>query len=290
MDRYSKQSKSFASGMAGAAAIYAKKVSSAAPAPSSQKSVKVEPGKASLAVPSQAQKVVFSQPQETGKGNQIQTNVVYAVDYLKDKMDKWITFGVILSYLSLTDIEESYKVALRTILANHSQVEFSKKSGDENGSFRFKPKLNIRSADDLLAALQSMTSFRGIDVKDLKEGWPNVDETINVLEAAHKILVTRHKKDNAPRFVYPDDPSLYFQMDSEFKGFWLGIKLAEYTDAAMLEDAVLKANQTPANKQKKVDKGPVRKVEKKARKTKSGGKRTNTHLVGVLKNYDNKRR
>lgn len=289
MDRLNKQNKSFAASMAGASSKFAKKVGASAStsAYAPQKPVKREAGDF-LAVPP-AQKVVFSQPQETGKGTQIQTQVVYAVEYLKGKMDTSMNLGTILSYLSLSDAEKTYKDALRVILSRHPQVDFDPTAYGGEGSYRFKPKHNIRSEEDLLGALQGMVAFRGLDVKELKEGWPSIDKTLHKLEQQHKVLVTKHKKDSAPRFVYHDDPTLYFTLDKEFKQTWLQLKLTDL-NKEQLTEAVVKAHQIPTNKVGKVDKGPQKKVEKKARKARRNGKTTNKHMVGMLKDYSHLRK
>ena len=104
---------------------------------------------------------------------------------------------------------------------------------------------------------------------------------IDKLEGEGKVLATRNKKDNQAKMVWLDDPSLKFTVDDEFKAMWLQIKVP---DAATVAAALQKENLVPASKVQLVKK-PAKVQEKKKKKARQGGKVTNKHMIGVLKDY-----
>ena len=118
-------------------------------------------------------------------------------------------------------------------------------------------------------------------VRELREGWPGVDDAVTKLEGEGKLLVTRNKKDNQAKMIWQNDPSLEYRIDDEFQAIWNRIKLPE---PEALADELEKENLTPANKSR----GLVvkqQKQQKQKRKPRRGGKTTNTHMMGVLRDY-----
>ena len=224
--------------------------------------------------------VPFSQPADTGVGQHIMTQVTYAIEHLK-KRDEPQTFAAILEYLSMQTREESYKNALEKILIKHEKVNYEPKREGHPAVFSFRPVHNIRSAESLLRYLQAQHTAQGLSVKELRDGWPDAEDTISKLETEGKLLVTRNKKDNHARMVWPNDPSLNFEIDDEFKAIWHKIKLPE---PAALADELEKEGLTPANKHR-ITKKPVKTQEKPKRKARAGGKTTNVHMAGVLRDY-----
>ena len=223
---------------------------------------------------------VFSQPKDTGTGVHIITQVTYALDKLKEKDVPW-TWQRLGEYLSLHGREKGYGQALKTILRNHEKVNYQKIDGNEKDLFSFRPIHDIRSADGLLRYLQSQPTAQALSVKDLKDGWHGALDTIDSLEKQGKLSVTRHKKDDSARFVWLNAPSLVFSIDQEFKTMWQKIKLPE---PGALADELEREGLTPANKSRAVKVKPV-KQEKKTKRARKGGKTTNTHMAGVLRDY-----
>ena len=160
-------------------------------------------------------------------------------------------------------------------------MNYMKIDGREKDLFSFRPIHNIRSADGLLRYLQSQPTAQALSVKDLKDGWHGALDAIDNLEKQGRLSVTRHKKDDSARFVWPNDPSLFFPIDQEFRKIWQKIKLPE---PAVLADELEREGLTPANKSRSVKMKPV-KQEKKTKRARKGGKTTNTHMAGVLRDY-----
>lgn len=224
----------------------------------------------------------YSQPANTGSGKDIMTQVYFAIEHLKSKGIP-LKFADIVSYLSLQHRanDEGYVQALRRILQQHEKIDFDPSGANGEGTFRFRPPHNIRTADQLLQKLQSQTTAAGMSVKELREGWPNVEETINRLEKDGKLLVTRNNKDDHAKMVWPNDPSLIQHFDDEFRQIWERIKIP---DQQTVKEELERAGITPTNKNKVVKARP--KVEqKKAKKPRRSGKTTNVHMMGVLRDY-----
>ncbi|GAM36730.1 hypothetical protein EIK77_002804 [Talaromyces pinophilus] len=231
--------------------------------------------------------IVYSQPADTGTGKDIMTNVLYAIQKMKEK-NAPLTFEDIVGYLSLQERrhDQGYVHALRSILQVHDKVNYDPSGADGKGTFSFRPPHNIRSEEQLLQKLQSQTTMTGILVKDLKEGWPGVEQTIDKLEQEGKLLVTRNKKDNHPKMVWANDPSLMHKFDDEFRQIWEKTKVPDQQQ--VIED-LEKAGMIPTNKNKVVKPRP--KVEqKKTKKPRRTGKTTNTHMMGILRDYSHLKR
>lgn len=224
---------------------------------------------------------VYSQPANTGTGKNIMTQITYAIEHLKTK-GKPQTFKELLSYLSLQQGDNKHKRIIEKILRSHDRVDYEDKGDGREGTYSYRPFHNIRSGKLLLGFLQSQPTAQGLDVRELRDGWPGVEEAIDKLEAEGKLLVTRNKKDNHAKMVWPDDPSLAVHIDDEFQAIWHKIKLPE---ATALADELEKANLTPANEIRDVRVKP-KALEKKTKKPRKSGKITNKHMpADILRDY-----
>ncbi|EEH33933.1 transcription initiation factor IIE subunit beta [Paracoccidioides lutzii Pb01] len=230
---------------------------------------------------------VYSQPVNTGTGKDIMTQVVFAIDHMKSK-DYSLKFSDILSYLSLHQQghDPGYIQALKRILQSHEKVQYDPSGANGEGTFRFKPPHDIRTAEQLLRKLQSQPTAQGMSVRELREGWPTIVQTIDKLEKEGKLLVTRNKKDDHPKMVWANDPSLIQHFDPEFRAIWEKIKIP---DQQTVTEELEKAGITPTSKNKVVKPRP--KVEnKKVKKARRSGKTTNTHMTGILRDYSHLKR
>ena len=226
------------------------------------------------------QNLVYSQPADTGTGRNIMTQVTYAIEYLKTKGTPQ-TLTDLLSYLSIQHRENEYKRTIGTILMSHEKVEYDRKNDGGEGTFRFRPVHNIRSKDSLLGHVQSQRTAQGLSVRELRDGWPGAEAAIDELEREGRLLVTRNKKDNHAKMVWANDSSLSFTIDEEFQAIWQKIKLPE---PKVLADELERAGLTPASKSRNTKKS-IKQEVKKSRKPRRGGKTTNTHMAGVLRDY-----
>lgn len=222
--------------------------------------------------------VTYSQPAATGLGQEMMTRVHYAVEYLKEK-DRAIKFDDIFKYLSIPPDRKDEGRRLRSALTSHPKVEFDKAAG----TFKFRPIHNVRSADELRAYLQQQKTAAGIKVAELRDGWPGAIAAIDELEREGTVLVTRNKKDNVPKMVWPNDPSLGLPkaVDDDFQAYWHKIKVPEPTD---LRKDLEKAGLTPTSQVKEIT--PVNGMAKKKRRiNRKAGRSNNTHMAHILKDY-----
>lgn len=241
-------------------------------------------------------------------GRSLLNHITFAVEYLQGK-ETAVPFSAILSYLSLSPNDSLKEVlAVQQILRKHANVEFIPDGAPSpspsapaagtaagptpewnKGMYRFQPKYNIRSSSDLIAYLQAQRSFTGIPVKDLREGWSGAIQVINELEQEHRLLVVRNRKDNQARMIWLGDPTLHKQIDPEFQSMWHKIKVPPEVDlpAMLRKDGHKSTSADPS-----LDAGNGKAALKAAtvlKKPRRAGKTTNTHMLGLLKDYSSRR-
>lgn len=295
----SKQTKLFKSDVTAAAGGVSNGKRPAAPKPASvpspapsnasnaSKSEKDNKRKREVATPVAAN-TVYSQPERTGYGTEAFTQVTYVIEFLKNK-DEPKTFEEILQYLSQHNADEGQKKLIAQILRRHDRVTYTPNPNDASwhaGHFSHRPLINVRNKNDLIDYLQRKSDAQGVLVKDLKDGWPDCEESINELEGQNKILVTRTKKDNHARMVWSNDPSLVHKVDPEFQVMWQNVQLPSVDD---LVRKLLEAGQKPASEDpSKRIKAALKPKEKKKKAARKGGKVTNTHMAHLLVDYKDK--
>jgi hypothetical protein len=164
-------------------------------------------------------------PQLTGYGSEVKTQMTFAVEHLKKKGEPRAV-NDILGFLSLTNHPEEHKRELIESLRGHPRVDWKPDASLSEqtwrtGTYEHRPIIpGVKDGTSLLAHLQRKTDASGVSVRDLKDGWPDCEDTLAALEAEHKVLVVRTKKDNFPRFVWPNDPSLHHTVEAEFQSMW----------------------------------------------------------------------
>ena len=206
--------------------------------------------------------------------------VKYAIDFLKDAGTPQ-KFKDVASYLSLQNSNQS-KQTVAIILKNHDKVIYDR----AQGTYEYRPLHNIRSEQQLLGHLQAQPTAQGFPVKELKDGWAGAEDAINKLESRGKVVVIRNKKDNHAVMVWPDDPSLKLNIDPEFQDIWHKTRIP---DPEAVADALEKEGMIPANKTRHVKKAP-KPQETKRKAPRKGGKTTNKHMEGMLRDYSHLRK
>ena len=237
---------------------------------------------------------VWSQPQLTGYGSEVKTQMTFAVEYLKKKGEAK-TATDIIDHLSLRNFAEEHKKELVEGLRGHPRVEWRPDASLseqtwKTGKYVYRPIImDVKDKTSLLAHLQKKTDASGVSVKDLKDGWPNCEDALTELERVHKVLVVRTKKDNFPRFVWANDPSLHYDVDPEFKSLWSRVPLPSVDD---MHRKLVSVGQKPTSEDplKIAQGGAAKPKQQKKRAGKRAGKATNVHMAHLMQDYSNMRR
>lgn len=204
-------------------------------------------------------------------GSHLSTQLHLAVEYIKQH-DFPISVIKLQNYLSF-DISGTLLPLLKEI----DRIKFN----PEDNTLEYVSLHNIRSSDDLLNFLRSQPTFRGISVKELKDGWAGCLQAINELEEQSKILVLRNKKENTPRLVWANLGGEMGLIDDEFCDMWSNVKLPEPDS---LYQALIDQGLKPTGADPQLIKKKPQQQEKKQKKARRG-KVTNTHMKGILKDY-----
>ncbi|KAK0617359.1 transcription initiation factor IIE, beta subunit [Immersiella caudata] len=236
--------------------------------------------------------IVYSQPAMTGTGDSIIAQMAYAVSWLRTKDDPQSYLDV-LGYLSGTNRAESEQEYFVEQMRRHPQIQWIpdptlSEQTWRSGTYVHRPTIpNVKTKTQLLAYLQKKTDASGVNVKDLKDGWPDCEGALAELEADHKILVVRWKKDGVAKTVWLDDPSLFHQIDPELKIMWAKV---EVPSLDTIVQRLKGAQQKPTSEDPR-DKAAAPKVEKKKKRAqRRTGKSTNTHMEHLLKDYSHMKR
>src|SRR5271170_432552 len=104
--------------------------------------------------------IVYSQPKDTGMGQELYTQVHYAVGYLKEQSEP-ISAEKIVGYLSTT----MTPAFLHLMKYHHPKITYHA----DTDLYEFRPLHNIRDATSLLATLANTTTGAGLVVKELKD-------------------------------------------------------------------------------------------------------------------------
>ena len=222
-----------------------------------------------------------------GSGHELLTQVHYAIDKLKANKLEPITFDELINYLSLPNDAQRRIPLIKRALQDSDRVEYIPKNMSATGkeSFRYRPKHPVTNAEELKNYLARQQTAQGIPVKELKDGWPDCQKAIDQLEREHFLLATRNKKDNTAKMIWPDSPAYHVEIADEFRDFWTKTKLPA-TEEAIRND-LEKASITPTSQVKEIRRDNMKKKDKK-RASRRGGKTTNSHMAGILKDYTRK--
>lgn len=236
--------------------------------------------------------IVYSQPERTGTGNNAIAQLAYTVQWLRSKGDPQ-TYQDVLSYLSLLGQSEAEQEFFVEQMRRHPGIQWVpdpdlSEQTWRSGTYLHRPTIpNVRSKTQLLAYLQKKTDASGVSVKDLKDGWPNCDAALTELENDHRILVVRQKKDNAARTVWADDPSLFHEMDNDFKLMWAKCEVPPLDSIVQRLKA---AGQKPTSEDPRDKIMAPKEIKKKKRVQRKTNKSTNTHMEHLLKDYSHVRK
>lgn len=303
MNAFERQQASFVSSMSAAASKLggsASKRTLAPPSPSpsvgsttsAAAGGSLTPSRRDRDTPAASSNIVYSQPAMTGTGDSIISQMAYAVGWLRGK-DEPQGYLDVLGYLSATGRAEKEQEFFVEQMRRHPQIQWIpdpalSEQTWRSGTYAHRPTIpNVKNKTQLLGYLQKKTDASGVSVKDLKDGWPDCEGAISELEAEHKILVVRAKKDGAARMVWLDDSSLFHEVDPQLKLMWSRV---EVPNVENIVQRLLAAQQKPASEDPRTKAAQAPKAEKKKKRVQRRGKSTNTHMEHLLKDYSHVKR
>ncbi|SJM88244.1 probable Transcription initiation factor IIE subunit beta [Zygosaccharomyces bailii] len=224
---------------------------------------KVRPGSIA-AVALQASQSDISKSHDSSK-------LLWATEYIQKK-GKPVQLNELMDYLSIKKDDK-----ILELLKKLDKIQYDPKKM----TFKYMSTYDVHSAQELLNLLRSQVTFKGISCKELKDGWPQCDETINELEEDSKILVLRTKKDRTPRYVWYNNGGELNRISEDFVTMWENVQLPQFAELPRkLQDLGLKpASVDPATVKRQTTRVEVKKKRQRR------GKVTNTHMAGVLKDY-----
>jgi len=222
--------------------------------------------------------VVYSQPADTGSGQNINTQLLYAVDHLKKTgnpmrlQDLAIITGTPLD--TNATLLEKFKA--------HDRVVHDPKTD----LYSYRHDYNVRNKAALLTEIQRQTrKGGGLSVRTLKESWKEAPQAIEELEKEGEVYVTRTLKDGQLRMVFwneikPDEEHGGMQVEKEFMDLWHSLEVPN--DVDLLKQLANEGLQATAG-ETVVPKAPVgKKKPKKAVQRQRQIRLTNTHLKGQI--------
>lgn len=160
---------------------------------------------------------IHSQPAAQSTGQEVITQMHYAMQYLKEhKNHDGKTSKELEGYLSLGG---SLPPSLVHILRRNERIHYD----SQTDKYAFRPVYNVRSAAQLLTLLARQATPQGLAVKDLKEGWPLCLEELDRLEHTGEVLLIRQKKDDRPKTVWPSSLDYATPMDADFSGIFRAV-------------------------------------------------------------------
>ncbi|KAK7991834.1 transcription factor TFIIE beta subunit- DNA-binding domain-containingprotein [Apiospora saccharicola] len=245
------------------------------------------------ATPTPAAAAAASQSQNFGE--EMMTQLTYAVEFLKAKGEPK-TLADILNHLTMQHHPEEAQSKFVKYLRRHHQINFIAHTEPMSktvpawryGMYEFRAKIpGVIDKTSLLQYLQNKTDASKLDVKDLKDGWPDCDQALRELEGIHKILVVRTKKDGHAKYIWRDQQELFNKVDPEFQVQWQRVKLPAPDDMnkKLISVGIKPASEDPQLKVKETAKG-----KQKRKPNRTTKKVTNTHMQHLLKDYSHLKR
>lgn len=262
---------------------------SGVPSPSpSNASASGAPKRKRAADPSKPTAVQQMQRRQPTTNLEILAQMRVAEKYLQDK-GKPCTFTEIVNYLSIQNADE---VTLRTFAAvmkrnmPDDKIKYNPPAtSNGEGTYEYNPTYPIRNKEDLTAYLQNQTHAIGIKVEELKDGWKDCAPIIDNMGGTGELLVT-YDKQRKPRVIWQDDKTLANEIPSDIFAEWHAIRIPDDTEE--LRNKLLAAGQIPSSAARKVVAAKTGKTKRKA--ARRGGRTTNVHMQGILKDYSNNRK
>ncbi|TCD59958.1 hypothetical protein EIP91_011009 [Steccherinum ochraceum] len=222
--------------------------------------------------------VVYSQPADTGSGQNLNTQLLYAVNHLKSNGNPMRLQDLAIITSTPLDTDNTLLERFRA----HDRVLHDPKTG----LYSYRHDFNVRNKAALLTEIQRQTkNGRGLSVRTLKESWKEAPQAIEELEKEGEVYVTRTLKDGQLRMVFwneikADEEHGGKMIEKEFTDLWHSLEVPNEVD--LLKQLANEGLQATAG-ESLVPKGPMgKKKGKKSAPRQRQARITNVHLKGQI--------
>jgi transcription initiation factor TFIIE subunit beta len=205
-----------------------------------------------------------------------------AETYLQDK-GREVTFDEIINYLSIQQAEQQQLDIFAALMKRNGptdKIAYNPRGANGKGTYTYKSIYPVHNAEDLRGFLQKRTHAIGIRVDELKDGWKDCAPELDIMQGNGELLVVRDKN-GRPKTVWQDDKTLTYKVDGDLQTSWHAIKIP--LDTEELRNKLITAGLNPSSAARKII--AAKPQAKKRKGPRRGGRQTNVHMTGILKDY-----
>jgi len=228
--------------------------------------------------------IVYSQPADTGTGSLSNTQLVYAVDFLKSNGNgNPMRLDDIAIHTNIPSL--STDPALVQKFRSHDRVIYDPKTD----LYSYKSDYSFRNKASLLTEIQRHTKTGGgLSVRALKDSWKEAPPAIEELEEEGEVLLIRTTKDGQMKMVFYNEVKKDEggeNVEKEFNDLWHSLQVppdADLVKALQSEGLATTASETLTPRVQQKKKG------KKSGPRQRQARITNTHLkmdIDLSKDY-----
>ncbi|PJF17265.1 hypothetical protein PSACC_02922 [Paramicrosporidium saccamoebae] len=111
-----------------------------------------------------------------------------------------------------------------------------------NNTLRYEPAFAIRSKEDIIEALRKRNDMTGIDLAELKEAYPKIEEACIDLAKRKEIFLIRPREDG-PKVIFLNEFKVENVVDADFRHLWsqVAVPSDDFELRESLEKAGMKA-------------------------------------------------
>ncbi|KAF7793556.1 hypothetical protein EIP86_004670 [Pleurotus ostreatoroseus] len=222
--------------------------------------------------------IVYSQPADTGTGQNVNTQLVYAVNHLKSTGNPMRLQDLAI----ITGIPIDTDKVLLEKFRSHDRVVHDQKTD----LYSYRHDYNVRNKASLLTEIQRQTrKGGGLSVRTLKESWKEAPQAIEELEKEGEVYVTRTLKDGQLRMVFwneikPEEEGAGKMVEKEFLDLWHSLDVPNEVD--LLKQLANEGLQATAGESLTPKTPMAKKKGKKSAPRQRQIRLTNTHLKGQI--------
>jgi len=221
--------------------------------------------------------IVYSQPADTGTGIHSNTQLVYAVDFLKSSGNgnpMRLDDIAIHTNIPALSTDESLIVKFR----GHDRVVYDPKTD----LYSYRSDYSFRNKASLLTEIQRHTKTGGgLSVRSLKDSWKEAPQAIEDLEGEGEVLLIRTTKDGQMKMVFYNEVKKADggeAVEKEFNDLWHSLEVP--ADADLVKSLQSEGLQTTAS-ETVAPRLPQSKNRKGKKPRQRQSRITNTHKMDI---------